>query len=58
MKNEHRQAARLAARTRASRLSAQPTDGTERRTVRAEGKNWYPRWSADGRALLACSSSD
>ncbi len=27
-------------------------DGTERRTLRAEGKNWYPRWSSDGRWLL------
>lgn len=32
-------------------------DGSERRTLRAEGKNWYPRWSADGRWLLVTGPS-
>ncbi|MDM4768409.1 DPP IV N-terminal domain-containing protein [Pelomonas sp. SE-A7] len=32
-------------------------DGSERRTVRAEGKNWYPRWSPDGRWLLVTGPS-
>jgi TolB protein len=27
-------------------------DGTGRRTVRGEGKNWYPRWSPDGKWLV------
>lgn len=27
-------------------------DGKSRRTVLAEGKNWYPRWSPDGRWLV------
>ncbi len=26
-------------------------DGNNRRTILAEGKNWYPRWSPDGRWL-------
>jgi TolB protein len=27
-------------------------EGKERRTVLADGKNWYPRWSPDGRWLV------
>ena len=27
-------------------------DGKNRRTIVAEGYNWYPRWSADGRWLV------
>jgi TolB protein len=30
-------------------------DGSERRTIVAQGKNWYPRWSPDGRWLAYCA---
>lgn len=36
----------------ASALVVMKADGSGRRTVLAEGKNWYPRWSADGRWLV------
>ena len=35
-----------------SALVVMAVDGTNRRTVLAEGKNWYPRWSPDGRWLV------
>ncbi len=37
---------------KASALVVMNVDGTKRRTVLAQGQNWYPRWSPDGRWLI------
>ena len=37
---------------KASALVVMNVDGTKRRTVLAQGQNWYPRWSPDGRWLV------
>ncbi|MFN0016860.1 MAG: DPP IV N-terminal domain-containing protein [Pirellulaceae bacterium] len=36
----------------ASALEVMNADGTDRRTILAEGQNWYPRWSPDGGWLV------
>jgi hypothetical protein len=35
-----------------SALVVMSSDGTHRRVIRSEGKNWYPRWSPDGNWLV------
>lgn len=40
-----------------SSLVLMKTDGSARRTVVAEGSNWYPRWSPDGRWLVYTAAS-
>ena len=37
---------------KSSALVVIAADGTGRKTLRSEGKNWYPHWSPDGRWLL------
>lgn len=41
-----------AADSTGSSLVVMKADGSARRTVVAEGSNWYPRWSPDGRWLV------
>ncbi len=36
----------------ASALEVMNADGSGRRTILADGQNWYPRWSPDGRWLV------
>lgn len=33
-------------------------DGSDRRTLIGEGFNWYPRWSADGGAIIYTAAAD
>lgn len=41
-----------------SSLEVVNVDGSGRRTLLARGKNWYPRWSPDGRWLLYTAPAD